>query len=100
METIQSTNPGADQRDQAAHPEPGGSECPGDGEADRAVGLKELARKDLADLAQPPAVVAEEGTVDEIGRGLSARDGGGAIRCRLILSRKRMADRPPRDERR
>ena len=69
--------PGLDQRDQAAHAQPGGRQGARERQPDRAIGLEHLAGEDLADLAEPARVVAQEGLVDQVGGGLAARHGRG-----------------------
>ena len=70
--------PGLDQRDQAAHAQPGGGQSPGERQADRAIGLEQLAGEDLADLAQPAGVVAQERVIDQVGGDLPAGDSRGS----------------------
>src|SRR5271157_4283531 len=70
--------PGRDQWNQAAHAQPGRSERAGDGQADGAVWFQELAGENLADLAQSPRVVAQEGMIDQVGGDFPARDRGGS----------------------
>ena len=64
--------PGLDQRDQAAHPQAGRSQGARERQADGAVGLEHLPGEDLADLAEPAGVVAEERLVDQVGRSHAA----------------------------
>ena len=67
VETIQSTNPARTRGIRQLMPEARRGQRPGEGQADGAAGLQHLAGEDVADLAEPAAVVAEEGPVDEVG---------------------------------
>src|SRR5271157_4554235 len=63
-----------DQRNQAAHAQTGGGQGSRDRQADRAIRLEKPASEDLADLTQPPRVVAYKRVVDQVRGDLTSVD--------------------------
>ena len=67
--------PGFEQRNDGAHPEPGWGHRAGQAHPDRHVGFEHPPGKEVAGFLEPPRVIGQKRVVDQLGDPLLAGDG-------------------------